>query len=263
MHDHGGQISSASGFYYEHHGLRYLVTNWHVITGRDFFNNSILDKKYARIPLWLEVETATWISSEGHFVLLPSRIELFDDIDVPFERRWLEHPSVRVDVVAILSPKPGCEPEFMHYAVNKIGKYRIPVRPGMTSFVVGFPHGLKVGFGLPIWKSTFIASEPYYDASVGDQRVKAFFLDGRTRPGMSGSPVFAQFIGNWDLKDPYMELDYDAPDFWTRDDVVLNHTAMEFIGVYSGRLGGGHEEDAALGLCWKKEVIDEICAQQQ
>lgn len=33
---------------------------------------------------------------------------------------------------------------------------------------------------------------------------------------------------------------------------------MEFIGVYSGRIGADDEFKAQLGKVWKKRVIDEI-----
>jgi hypothetical protein len=102
--------------------------------------------------------------------------------------------------------------------------------PGCHAFVIGFPQGLSSGFNLPIWKATHIASEPFYDVGIGGKadpsgviqgelKVPAFFLDGLTRSGMSGSPVFASYTGNWSLEDPYEKLDYDHPDFWSRDDV--------------------------------------------
>jgi hypothetical protein len=75
---------------------------------------------------------------------------------------------------------------------------------------------------------------------------------------MSGSPIFASFTGTWSLSDPYEELDFDNPGFWNRSDVALHGTGMQFVGAYSGRLPTA-ETEAALGLCWKESVLQEIC----
>ena len=148
----------------------------------------------------------------------------------------------------------------MHNSVNLISESRVPVLPGEIAFVIGFPRGLHTGFGLPIWKSTFLASEPHYDVEIGERLLPAFFLDGYTREGIPGSPVFARYRGMWDMNDPYKPVDPDEPDFWSRDDVaMLGSEATEFIGIYSGRISD-NEGEAALGLCWRKEVIEEICS---
>ena len=75
---------------------------------------------------------------------------------------------------------------------------------------------------------------------------------------MSGSPVFASFTGVWDMKAPYIQPDPNSPAFWSSNDIALGHTAMEFVGTYSGRVLA-EEGEAALGLCWKESTIKEIC----
>ena len=40
--------------------------------------------------------------------------------------------------------------------------------------------------------------------------------------------------------------------------IVLGETGIEFVGCYSGRIGN-QEEGAALGLCWRSDVIEKIC----
>lgn len=76
---------------------------------------------------------------------------------------------------------------------------------------------------------------------------------------MSGSPVFSSYSGTWDMADPYREFDPNSQEFWSRNDIAIGGNAMEFIGCYSGRVGKA-EEGAALGLCWRADVIDAICA---
>ena len=157
----------------------------------------------------------------------------------------------------------------MHNCANKISNIRIPVKPGSVAFIIGFPHNLSVEFGLPIWKSGFIASEPHYSVTwggtysdvggmSGGKTIPAFFIDALTRAGMSGSPVFASYTGSWDMSHPYQPLNPDDQNFWKRDDIALSGTKMEFVGVYSGRLPQ-REGEAALGFVWKESAIKEIC----
>jgi hypothetical protein len=267
MHDNGGQIATGTAFHYWLNGMRFIVTNWHNVTGVDFFSRTNLNKKDARSPQWIEVHRALWQSpatdSNRQFGIFARRVEIFRDPDAYLDHLWLEHPHFGgsgCDIVAILDPPLDNEPEFMHKSVNLISKARVPVLPGGLAFVIGFPRGLATGFGLPIWKSTFIASEPYYDVEVAGKRIPAFFLDGYTREGMSGSPVFARHRGMLDLNDPYKSVHVDEPGFWDRDDVALiGSEATEFIGIYSGRIPE-KEGDAALGLCWRKDAIELVCS---
>ena len=121
-----------------------------------------------------------------------------------------------------------------------------------------------------MWKSGYIASEPFYDVTIGGNlssvgglegglTIPAFFIDSQTRSGMSGSPVFASYTGPWDPQEPYGPLKFDEPGFWNRSDVRLGGTGREFVGCYSGRVPD-RENGAALGLCWRKDVIDLICS---
>lgn len=212
-HDLGGQIAVGTAFHYHHNGQRFIVTNWHNVTGRDFFSGKNLTA-LARMPLWIEVHTASWQSPATDpargFRMVARRVEICRDPVAQVDRLWLEHPQLGgrgCDIVAIPDSKPDQEPEFMHNSVNLISDAKIPILPGELAFVIGYPRGLHTGFGLPIWKSTFIASEPHYNVEVAERKLPAFFLDGYTREGMSGSPVFARYRGMWDAKDPYKPVD--------------------------------------------------------
>lgn len=266
MHDIGGQIAVGTAFHYQHNGQRFIVTNWHNITGRNFFSGRNLNE-LARVPAWIEVHTAIWQSpaadSARIFRIASRRVEIYHDPEAQIDHLWLEHPQLGgqgCDIVAIPDSKPDQEPEFMHNSVNLISNTRIPILPGELAFVIGYPRGLHTGFGLPIWKSTFIASEPHFNVDVAEKNLPAFFLDGYTREGMSGSPVFARYRGMWDTKDPYKPVNTDEPGFWNRDDVaIFGAEATEFIGIYSGRIPE-KEGEAALGLCWRKDAIEQVCS---
>lgn len=269
--DDEGIISTGSAFFYEVNGEWFLITNWHNFSGKHFLTNEPLGRT-GRFPTFIKAKLSSYVPSvpgqaERHFTLLPRRIEIYQD-HAPL---WYQHPELgsSCDLVALPMNRPPNCPEFMHNAANRISNTRIPVKPGCTAFVIGFPRSLSVGFGLPLWKAGYIASEPHFDVTIGGDvsefaglrggiQVPAFFIDSETREGMSGSPVFAAFTGNWDMTDPYRALDLDDPGFWQRNDVALGENGMEFIGCYSGRVGR-QEEGAALGLCWREGVIREIC----
>ena len=265
----GNVVSSGSGFFFEMADAWFLITNWHNVSGRHFLTREPLSCPL-REPFSL---TAKWSSYEvgdrasGVFAIAPHQIHLYDG-ESPV---WFEHPVLGAvcDVVAIPMERPESCPEFMHNAANRISTDNIPIEPGCTVFVIGFPHTISVGFGLPLWKSGYIASEPHYDAVLegklseyggltGGNKIPAFFIDAQTRSGMSGSPVFARYHGTWDMRDPYRNVDPDEPGFWNRDDVALGSQGTQFVGCYSGR-AMGKENEAALGLCWRATTIEEIC----
>ena len=105
----GQVLSSATGFVATRPDspLGWLVTNWHVVTGRVPESGQPLDKKTGGVPDELQVlyhrkdEPGAWIEV---------RHDLYDPNGDPF---WLEHPTHgrKVDVVAIpvLTTLPGGE----------------------------------------------------------------------------------------------------------------------------------------------------------
>ena len=269
MYDEQGIIATGSAFFFEINDEWFLITNWHNVSGKHFLDNRPLVN--GRFPTRLVAKLSTYSNSDSPARSRPFRIAPYDvSIYQNNEPLWFEHPELcsRCDVIALPLQRPASCPEFMHNAANRIDDVRIPVEPGGTVFIVGFPRSISVGFGLPLWKSGYIASEPHYDITIDGKswlfgglrdgiKLPAFFLDSQTREGMSGSPVFASYVGNWDAADPY-NLNLDDPGFWSRDDVFLGSKGIEFVGCYSGRIGP-KEEGAALGLCWRKDVIEKIC----
>ena len=266
-------FSTATAFYYCYEGEWFLITNWHVVAGRHSLSRKLLDN-YGREPSSIKANLQTWYDVYSNVPVsepLREKVKTFGPalysirLYADSKPQWFEHPTYGhlCDIVALPFPRPARCPEFMHNAANLISKTKIPVEPGSTVFIVGFPHGISTGPGLPLHKSGYIASEPYYKTTIYGTTLPAFLLDSQTRRGMSGSPVFAQYFGKWDLNDPYKEVNPDEPGFWQRDDVALGEVAKQFIGCYSGRLPGqnqGNGEEPALGLCWPEDVIKEICA---
>ena len=271
LRDHAETVrSTGSAFFYETDGTWFIITNWHVVSGRHFLSHEPLANPFIE-PFGLTAKLSSYAVGArdvGTFGIAPHHIPLYRG-EHPI---WFEHPELGAscDVVAIPIDRPASCPDFMHNAANRISRDNIPVEPGCTVFVIGFPHALSVGFGLPLWKSGYVASEPHYDVKLGGERpdygglaggssVPAFFIDAQTRAGMSGSPVFVRYHGPWDMQDPYRKVDPDAPGFWERDDVALwGSQGTQFVGCYSGR-AMGKENEAALGLCWRADAIEAIC----
>lgn len=266
MYDNDGLISTGTAFFYKLNNENFLITNWHNISGRHFISKNLLG---TRRPTYIKAKFSTYLIGDS-FTSMAHEINIYQD----FEPIWYEHPTLgsMCDVIAIPLEKPFGVPEFMHTSANIISSIRIPVKPGNSCFIIGFPKSLSIGFGLPLWKSGYIASEPHYDVDINGEIsemgglknglvLPAIFLDTLTREGMSGSPVFASYIGNWDSTNPYKDIDPAEPNFFERNDILLGENRMEFIGCYSGRIGK-LEEGAAFGLCWKEDVIKFICEQK-
>jgi hypothetical protein len=258
-------IGTGTAFFYEFESESYLITNWHNISMQNFITKEYLPNYYSP-PTFIEAKLSTYISDEKvEFTTISHKINLYEN-DLPL---WFEHPILGsdCDVVAIKLDKPAMVPDMMHHSSNKISPIKVPIKPGCGVFVIGYPKSLSVGFGLPIWKSGYIASEPFYDVHIGGKVSKiggmvggknypAFFIDTKTIEGMSGSPVFANYIGNFNTKNLYADVDPEMEGF--QKDVAIGGNFKEFVGCYSGRIGNDID-GAKLGLCWRKETIDEIC----
>lgn len=265
LHDEEGFIASATAFFYDFGGENFLVTNWHNVSGRDWADQT---KSAARCPTILRAKLSKYVANNT-FGIFEHDIPLYNaELSIP---KWFEHPVLgsRCDVIAIPVQRPASMPEMMHHPANTISSTRIPIKPGCVAFILGFPHAISVGYGLPVWKSGFIASEPFYDVTIdgersnqgamsGGRNLPAFFLDALTRKGMSGSPVFAAYSGTWDMTNPYRDVNPQEPGFMNRDDIAIGGQAYEFVGIYSGRIGKT-EESAALGLCWRDDTIGAVC----
>lgn len=267
MCDFGGAIARGSAFVFTSDDEEFLITNWHNVSGRHSFTGKCLDPDL-RVPTYLQLRVTAKESSGKHY-LGDYRLDLYEESGKP---RWFEHPELNsfCDVVAIPFEKPEACPPYMYAPVNAPKSSKIPVEPGGTVFIIGFPLGITVGPNLPIWKAGYIASEPYFDITVdaltaetgeplAERPLPAFFIDSQTREGMSGAPVFASYTGAWDAADPYATVDFEDPDTVMGPDFILSGTAREFVGCYSGRVAD-REDGAALGLCWRKDAIESVCS---
>jgi Trypsin-like peptidase domain len=234
------KIGSASGFFYESKGRKFLVSNWHVFSGRDAVTNETIHKSKTALPDEIEIVYASVLSldeSTGLINVAPHQIKCkIKNVDL--KANWIELPNYdpKVDIAALsVSFMDGLKKPFMLTDMNLNNELEATI--GGDVFIVGFPLGLANNEFLPIWKRGSIASEP----SVPFNREPLFLIDSATREGLSGSPV-------------YLTSDGNSPD--AQGNVILGRARQyKFLGIYSGRV---HDKDifaAQIGRVFHAELL--------
>ena len=158
------------------------------------------------------------------------------DHENPEAPAWTEHPTygAKADIVALpVREMTNIVGEFNSVSLNN-NWHRWNI--GSELHVIGYPYG-QIGGPFPIWSKGSIASEPDVDISG----LPVFLIDCRSRPGQSGSPVFAHFRAG-DI------IEHKGKQFQAKKPVNY------FVGVYSGRL----RSDSDLGLVWKRNCVEEL-----
>jgi hypothetical protein len=232
------RLAQASGFLWRYDGQIFLVSNWHVLSGRNPLTGQPLDSKNGvcpdRIELGLNLR-----GSDG----VPQPAMAQASIVRDGGNLWLQHPQhgQNVDVAALVLPS-----EHQHQALLALNDLpetsNMAVYVGQDVFVLGYPLDPGLSGGLPIWKRGSIATEPNH-RPTGLQRL---LIDSATREGMSGAPVIARSVGN------YLTTD--------RDFTMWSTISSRRIGVYSGRYGADLQDQAQLGIVWHLDLVDEVCA---
>ena len=166
-------LASASGFFYESEQKRsFLVTNWHNVSGRHFItkNPIMSDTGTPLFPTHLRAKlmSDTGKTDANDSPLLDVRdtvLALYDNNYIPV---WFEHPRLGslCDVVAFPLDRPGTVRAEFHRAANRVSQMRVPVFPGSNVFIIGYPLGISISVGLPVWKSGYVASEPHFPVTL-------------------------------------------------------------------------------------------------
>ena len=254
-------IDQATGFLFrsKQSDRLHLITNWHVVTGRN--PDKPHETRTAAIPEVLRclVHARQPHDTEGREYV---RLSALAEVDIRLNSNdgdkpaWKEHPlhRHRLDVVALDVEDTFSRDRHVFNAVNDIKRFdeRLVGRVTDDVFVVGYPLGLSGSRSergaMPIYKRSSIASEPLLDYD-GRPRV---LIDCRTYSGMSGSPVVVSRSGIW------------MPEGKMTGDSVIG-TVENLFGVYSGRLSvpGWLESDGVseIGVVWKSRTIDEVVDQ--
>jgi len=233
------KLANATGFLVKNNNNDiYLITNRHVVTGRNNETNECLDKKYSAIPNKLNI----WFPylENNYYVWKNISWDLYDKKENSI---WLEHPLYKenVDVVAINLGKFD-KLTFLH-SLNS--EYKPIVTENV--YIIGYPFGFNVNpenGKYAIWSSASIASDPDLDLNINGKQLPAFLVDAKTRQGQSGSPVIYHSSNGFDRQSNGFAV-YGGP---------ITHE----IGIYSGRIN----KDSDLGYVWKWSLIKDIVNQE-
>ncbi|MGV6801614.1 MAG: trypsin-like peptidase domain-containing protein [bacterium] len=232
----------ATGFLYKHKKEIFLVTNRHVLTGKNNDTNVLLNKKTIDGPDTIDLHVHGYKIIQNEKIILKTSntpdiitINLYENK----QPQWIEHPiyGSRVDVVAIKIPYIDnlvCVNDFQF-----IDEMILDITSNVS--IIGYPFSQKSSGHFPIWMNGVIASEPQLNAR---NNLPNLYIDCRGRPGMSGSPVIHKNNGTYHSSD-------GATNFSTGN-------TYKFIGIYSGRIS----TDSDIGIVWKKECIDALFQQQ-
>lgn len=226
---HNNQIiGSATGFVVEFNNNYYLVTNWHVVSGKNPATNQTLLQRgitptHLHIIHHSSARLGTWIRRKE---------SLLNEDGTP---RWLEHQrNKNIDV--ILLPLQNIDDEIQIYPLDlNLAKTDMIPEPAMPVSIIGYPLGIATGGNFPIWKTGHIASDPDLDY----HNLPVFLIDATTRGGMSGSPVVLRLSGGYRTRSGAR--------------ILAGGTNTLFLGIYSGRI-----QDSEIGMVWRPVVIDEI-----
>lgn len=230
----GNALSTATGFVVMHEGQPYLITNWHVVSGRNPNDGQPIDK-WAATPDTLNVRHLLPPVPGSNQLRWQDFAEPLYNDEAP---RWLEHPvhKRKVDAVALpLTNVTGAQLIPYELTIPPASQLKAVVSDFVN--IVGFPFGITAGGSFGIWTKGAIASEP----EVNFNDLPCFLIDARTRQGQSGSPVIAFATGNATMANGFISVIH-APGL------------SNLLGVYSGRIN----KESDLGMVWKNAAITEI-----
>jgi hypothetical protein len=171
-------LSNATGSLYQKNGQSFLVTNWHVLSGRNAEKGAPLNKMGA-----LPEKVAVFFPLDG--AIGTTIKESYSLIHKTGKNAWLQHrrgPAIDIALLPIDLPK-GISTVPINSINEARGLKEFPpnIHVGQEVFVLGFPFGIRNAGHLPIWKKASIASEPMIP--VGDNEFK-ILIDTATREGI-------------------------------------------------------------------------------
>lgn len=228
----GQQKGCATGFFFSEDQHLYIVTNKHVIYGKNHQNSQPL---IDAIKLNLHTNPSNTTQNEE------LTISLFEET----HKKWLEHSHPAVDVILI--PLTIDKTRFTYSTLDKnfIDSGNIVVEDFEKIFVMGYPFGWydRVN-NLPITRIGHLSS-PF---KAPFQGMPIMLGDVVTHPGMSGGPVFMELV-----------------DFTTRDKngALVRYVGKKrllLVGINSGQFALPSETEERVNLIsiWFPELILEI-----
>ncbi|WP_226634591.1 S1 family peptidase [Brevundimonas poindexterae] len=217
-----------TGFHYrDKDGNLWLITNWHVLTGRRPDDPGFLLQGYPSSPTGIDV---AYLSRRPGGLLHIIRMELYSD----GKPTWLQGRLDRGEDVAAIRvelPEDAITPCIQDFCST----FDETLQPGRDVVTIGFPFSQTCESPFPIWKSGMVAAEPDFQFRSQNQNL----LDMPGAPGMSGAPVYVREPGYRQAMHA-MELT----------------TVLKFVGIYSGSSGQEELSRISLGRFLRCNYID-------
>jgi hypothetical protein len=246
----GVRLKSASGFVIEAKSQYYLITNQHVVSGRDISTSGQAEPviKPFTLKTSLHIHGGKGEKSDpfSKGIRKGITIDLYDDKDAP---KWIEHRANEphrplMDLVALPIQLNMNLDRFIRtiagikYEGDVWSKVSaIPISaidtdveygPPDAVHVIGYPLGwAPAGIdksGSAFWRTSWIASEMNEPEMT---QANGFFIDPCALEGMTGSPV-----------------------------IGMKNDRMKLLGVYSDPPAG--EFSANAGLVWDARLVKEL-----
>lgn len=241
-------VATATGFFWRRSGQSYLVTNWHVVSGRNSFTGQLTPTGY--VPERLRFFGMSVSTSAGVVSFRRQRwtLDWADDM-IELLSTPPQSDGQTIDIWGVPIPDGvvfGRDPartgfdgaaEATCYLNDHVGA-RIVTNAGDDCFILGYPLQNYDGLMPPIWKRGSIASE----TPLGLDGRPVFLVDAATTAGMSGSPIIRKVT----------TMTADNKDIGA----LQEFSAYELIGVYAGRLESKQLAAVNLGYGWYRTMID-------
>lgn len=246
------RYTHGTAFAYRVRGEVFLVTAWHVASGRDFFTRQL--NRDALIPSAFRMFIPGF-EQNGDVLTVKSNPFLLELTETATKK--LENPPIvygfPVDLAVarlpIAAEKSG---SFTSQGMNEFEwGFQERVGPpihsviGSDVFVLGYPLSTYEGQNTPIWKRGSLASEPGFQIKPHG----AFLVDVNATGGMSGGPVVRRVkTFTADNKD---------------NGVIQEFYDEAIVGIYSGRALSSSETSFVLGYGWPIDLVHEIISSEQ
>ena len=222
----------------------FLVSNWHVFSGRDPISGQPKNKCCA-VPDACRFYFASFQEEDLSFT--PVIRSLGDASNL--EATWFQHPIGGQDFDVAVLPIEANEVGLAKDLFDSSGHDPdMLIDLGDNLFLPGYPLGLTAGGYLPIWKRASLASSLEFGQGIN----RLFYVDTATREGMSGAPCLA--ISNW--------RHYSLDRATNKVSVVERPLSWRLLGVYSGRLNPSDSFEAQIGIVWRDNLITETILQR-
>lgn len=236
----GHIIGNATGFFLKPKQTWYLVTNWHVLSGRDPRTGQ------CRSPTGAVPDTCLYLVPSMHDQSIRWSQQAFSLGDALLKSaRWVQHPDYGQSVDVAAFPLGDTLPSQVRNILEKPGYDEgMWVDIGGEVFLPGYPLGMSAGGGFPIWKRASLASSTEFGEGIN----KCILVDTATREGMSGSPCIAVSTRY------YFRKAADSMKMTRVDDPF----AWRLMGVYSGRINPSDRFEAQLGTVWRENLIFDV-----